>query len=108
MDQEGVGHWVTSMKSLEGKPEIGLRALQILEENFVDAEQYYNIANLYGLLGYKEHCIRTLHKAVSRGFFCHPVFLNDKFLDSVRGGPEFQEILNEARIKHEAFERRYF
>ena len=109
MDQEGIGHWVSSQKNyLEGRPEEGLLSLQKLEENLVDAEQYYNIANLYALLGYKEQCIRTLRKAVSRGFFSYPVFLNDKFLDSVRSEPEFQEVLEEAKIKHEAFGRRYF
>ena len=109
MDQEGVGHWVTSMKSyLEEKSDQGLQALELLEVNLVDAEQYYNIANLYGLLGYKEHCIRTLRIAIDQGFFCYPVFLTDKFLDSVRNEPGFQEVLEEARTKHEEFGRRYF
>ena len=109
MDQEGVGHWVRSMKyHLEGEPEKGLRVLQKLEENLVDAEQFYNIANLYGLLGFNEECIRTLRKAVSRGFFSYPVLQNDSFLDPVRNEPDFLEVLEEARIKHEAFGRRYF
>ena len=109
MDQEGVGHWVSSMKShLEGTRENGLEALQILEKNLVDAEQIYNIANLYGLLGYKEHCIRNLRKAVSRGFFSYPVLRHDLFLNSVRGEPAFLEVLEEARIKHETFGDRYF
>ena len=109
MDQQGVGHWVKSMKNhIEGTPEKGLQVLQVLEKGLVDAEQFYNIANLYGLLGYKEHCIRTLRKTVSRGFFSFPVLQSDSFLDSVRGEPEFHEVLEEARIKHEAFQRRYF
>ena len=109
MDQQGVGNWASIMKSyLEGKPEEGLQVLQKLEENLVDAEQFYNIANLYGLLGYKEQCIRTLRKAVSGGFFCYPVLQNDSFLDPVRNEPEFQELLEEAKVKHEAFGRRYF
>ncbi len=109
MDQEGVGHWVSSMKNhLEGTPENGLEALLILEKNLVDAEQIYNIANLYSLLGYKEHCIRNLRKAVSRGFFSYPVLQHDPFLNSVRDEPAFHEVLEEARVKHEAFERRYF
>jgi TolB-like protein/Tfp pilus assembly protein PilF len=109
MDQQGVGKWVSSMKyHLEGKPELGRQALEILEINLVDAEQYYNLANLYGLLGYKADCIRTLRETVNRGFFCYPVFENDKFLDSVRSEPGFQEILEEVKTIHEEFGRQYF
>lgn len=109
MDQRGVGNWASIMKyQLEGKPETGRKVLEMLEVNLVDAEQIYNIANLYGLLGFKQDCIRNLRKAVSRGFFSYPVLMNDSFLDSVRNEAGFKEILEEAKTKHETFGRRYF
>ena len=109
MDQEGVGHWCLShVHYLKGNPEKALEVLLRLEENLVDAEQYYNMANLYSLFGYKEHCIRILRKTVDGGFFSYPVFMNDQFLDPVRDEPEFQSILEEVKIKHEAFGKKYF
>ena len=109
MDQQGVGKWASSMKHyLDGNPELGRQALEILEINLVDAEQYYNIANLYGLLGYKEDCIRNLRSALDRGFFNYTLFLNDRFLDSVRDEPDFKQVLEEAKAKHEAFGKEFF
>ena len=34
--------------------------------------------------------------------------LNDTFLDPVRDDPEFKEVLNLAKQKHEAFKKKYF
>lgn len=109
LDREGVGHWASVITNyLDGNIEKGFEALSKLEKDLVDPEQIYNIANQYSLLGYKEHCIRNLRKAVSRGFFNYSVLQNDPFLDSVRDEPAFIEVLEEAKMKHEAFGKWYF
>jgi hypothetical protein len=55
------------------------------------------------MLGEKEACIRCLRRAVDGGFFNYPLMSTDKNLDSARDEPEFKKILEEARIKHQAF-----
>jgi hypothetical protein len=60
------------------------------------------------LLGDSDGCIRALKRAVDGGFFNYPFMLEDEFLDSVRDEHGFQEILQEAKRKHEAFRKRFF
>jgi hypothetical protein len=52
------------------------------------------------MLGEKEACIRCLRRAVEGGFFNYPLISSDPKLNLVRDEPEFEEILEEARIKH--------
>jgi len=68
-----------------------------------DAEAWYFISFLYGMLGDTDGCLRCLRRAVDGGFFNYPLMISDKNLDSTREEPEFQEILEEARLKHLAF-----
>lgn len=100
----------TGMKAfIEGNIEAGLDAARKFEQyNIEDAEAWFFIAGLYGLLGDKEGCIRTLQRAVDGGYFNYPFMLTDSFLDSVRDDPEFQRILEMAKAKHEAFKKRFF
>ncbi len=95
--------------SINGNREEGLAAtLKFEEYDIADAEAWYFTAGNYGLLGDKEGCIRCLRKAVDRGFFNYPCMLTDSYLDSARDDPKFQEILEEAKLKHEAFKKRFF
>ena len=104
--QSILGLWVTGMKAAtEGNREEGVSAIQ---SGMFDSEQFYNWANIYGLLGEKSGCVRLLRKAVEGGFFNYPLMLTDSFLDSVRHEPEFQEVLALAKEKHEAFGKQFF
>ncbi|MFQ5688389.1 MAG: tetratricopeptide repeat protein, partial [Candidatus Scalindua sp.] len=102
--------WVDIMKAyIEGDIEKGLSLARSSEQiDYTDGEQWYNHANLYGLLGDEEGCVRLLKKAVEGGFFCYAFMLSDTFLDPVRDNPEFQEVLKSAKKKHEAFKERFF
>jgi serine/threonine protein kinase/tetratricopeptide (TPR) repeat protein len=94
---------------IEGNIDKGLDAARKFEQyNIADAEAWFFIAGLYGLLGDKEGCIRTLQRAVDGGYFNYPFMLTDSFLDSARDDPEFQRILEIAKAKHEAFKKRFF
>ena len=108
--QSVLGLWVTVMKgAIEGNRKQSISAiLKIEQSSMFDSEQWYNWANIYGLLGEKRGCVRLLRKAVEGGFFNYPVMLTDAFLDSVRHEPEFQEVLALAKEKHEAFGKRFF
>jgi serine/threonine protein kinase/tetratricopeptide (TPR) repeat protein len=102
--------WVSGIKAFtEGNIEEGLKAGRKFEQiGISDAEAWYHFAENYGLLGDKEGCVRTLQRAVDGGFFNYPFMRTDSFLDSVRDDPEFQRILKTAKVKHEAFKKKFF
>jgi tetratricopeptide (TPR) repeat protein len=101
---------VTGIKaSIEGNIEEGIDAARKFEQaNITDAEAWYHFAGNYGLLGDRDGCVRALQRAVDGGFFNYPFMLTDSFLDSVRDDPEFQLILEMAKVKHEAFKKKFF
>ena len=102
-----LGRWSKAMLDyINGNRADGLRTIKKLEtSNVFDAEQLYNYANLYGLYGDKENCIRLLKRAVDGGFYCYPFMLKDRFLDPVRNDKKFQEVLNFAKKKYEEFKK---
>jgi hypothetical protein len=58
--------------------------------------------------GDREGCLRNLKKAVDHGYFAYPNILREPLLELVRGTPEFEEILEMARQKHERLRKKYF
>ena len=93
----------------DGNKEECLRILKIREkDNDTDGEPMYYDAAEFALIGDHEGCKRNLQKAIDHGYFNYPLMLNDSYLDSMRDDPEFQEILLEAKLKHEAFKKRFF
>ena len=93
----------------DGNKEECLRILKIREKDndTVGEPMYYDAAE-FALIGDHEGCKRNLQKAIDHGYFNYPLMLNDSYLDSMRDDPEFQEILLEAKLKHEAFKKRFF
>jgi len=72
-----------------------------------DSEVWCELAGYYGLLGFRDGCIRALRNAVDGGYFNYPFINSDPFLESVRNDPEFIEILALAKEKHEAFRKKF-
>ncbi len=100
---------ITYRAIIQGDTLTGLQTLQKREKlNVIDAESLYHLAGDHALLGDKDGCLRSLKKAVEGGYFNYPFMLSDPFLDSVRDDPEFQRILDEAKMKHEAFKKKFF
>ena len=109
LDPNGTaGLWAKALlEYINGNKENGLKLIKTLEmSNTYDGEQIYESANLYGLYGEKEECLRTLIKAIDTGFYCYPFFLNDVFLESVRDDSEFQKLLALTKKKSEDFRKR--
>jgi TolB-like protein len=94
---------------IEGNTQEGLSyAAQYEQIDFTDAEAWYFISFLYGMLGDSEGCIRCLKRAVDGGFFNYPLFIRDPNLDKVRDDPEFQKVLQRARERHMTFKTKFF
>jgi DNA-binding winged helix-turn-helix (wHTH) protein/TolB-like protein len=81
---------------------------QVRERGVGDPEATYKIAEAYAVLGDKISAGRALRTSVESGFFSYPYLARDPLLNDLRSEPEFDEILQKARQRHEAFKRAFF
>jgi DNA-binding winged helix-turn-helix (wHTH) protein/TolB-like protein/Flp pilus assembly protein TadD len=81
---------------------------KIRERGVGDPEAAYKIAQAYAVLGDKTSALRALRTSVGSGFFSYPYITKDPLLTDLRNEPEFNEVLNIAHQRHEAFKRRFF
>ncbi len=102
------GNWAKAMLYYaNGDNKGALNVLKIINMKYVyDGEEFYNCANMYGLLGDEKDCIYYLNKAIKHGFYNYPLMLNDTFLKSVRNNPEFKKTLETAKNKSEKFQEK--
>jgi len=100
----------TAMKALiEGETETARMAMTELEQtNPADAELWFTVAEIYGLLGDAGSSARTLEEGVNRGYFNYPYMVSNSFFDRVRSAPEFQNVLEMAKVRHDTFKERFF
>jgi DNA-binding winged helix-turn-helix (wHTH) protein/TolB-like protein len=99
--------------SIHGRKTDGLNLLgglerKIRERGVGDPEGTYKIAEAYAVLGDKISAMRTLRMGVESGFFSYPYLSKDPLLNDLRHEPEFEQTLNTARQRHEAFKRAFF
>ncbi len=73
-----------------------------------DPEGTYKIAQAYAVLGDKPSALRVLRTSVGCGFFSDPYIAKDPLLNDLHNEPEFNEILNIARQRHDAFKSSFF
>jgi DNA-binding winged helix-turn-helix (wHTH) protein/TolB-like protein/Tfp pilus assembly protein PilF len=87
-----------------------LRGLEskITERGVGDPEAAYKVAQAFAVLGDKVSALRMLRRSVESGFFCYPYVAADPLLNSLRSEPEFGQILEIARQRHEAFKASFF
>ena len=100
----------TAMKGLiEGETKTARTAMTELEQTHpADAEIWFTIAEIYGLLGDAASTARTLEEGVNRGYFNYTFMVSDSFFDRVRSAPEFKRVLEMAKVRHEAFKQKFF
>ena len=76
--------------------------------NLSDGEGWYYLAGMYCVNQDVVKCIEMLDTAIERGYFAYPHILRCRLLDAARENPEFDMVLEKARLKHEAFKARFF
>ena len=81
---------------------------KVRDQGVGDPEGTYKIAQAYAALGDKTSALRTLRMSVESGFFSYPYLSKDPLLNDLRHEPEFDQILNTARQRHEAFKTAFF
>lgn len=111
MDPDGIlGLWATGvLAALEGDYARGVEAARKWEEaDLSDGEGWFYLAGIYCLNQEIDKCISALDRAVEGGAFEYSHWLDCRFLDPARGNPDFESVLERARVKHEAFKERFF
>jgi DNA-binding winged helix-turn-helix (wHTH) protein/TolB-like protein len=81
---------------------------KIAERGVGDPEAFYKIAQAYAALGDKTSTLRVLRQSVESGFFCYPYISSDPLLNTVRGEAGFEQLVNLARQRHQAFRKKFF
>jgi DNA-binding winged helix-turn-helix (wHTH) protein/TolB-like protein len=81
---------------------------QIRERGVGDPEAAYKIAQAYAVLGDKISALRLLHASVQAGFFSYPYIAEDPLLENLHNQPDFNEVLNMARQRHDSFKNSFF
>jgi hypothetical protein len=99
--------------SIKRQPARGLELLQqtvakVEDSGVSDAEGMYKLAQAFAVLGDKASALHMLRHSIGGGFFCFPYFQSDPLLENIRGESEFQNLLNEARTRHEQFQKTFF
>ncbi len=80
---------------------------KIRERGVGDPEGTYKIAQAYAVLGDRISALSVLRMSVESGFFNYPYINKDPLLNDLHGEPEFAQILNIARQRHEAFKNSF-
>ena len=93
---------------LEGTGEAWIHRIRELEQTIVDAEAIYLWAVINVMLDDNQHGLQMLDKAVKQGYFPYRTFEINPFLDPVKKDPEFKRILEDAKVKSEAFRAKHF
>ncbi|MFQ5632058.1 MAG: hypothetical protein ACE5I1_25080, partial [bacterium] len=100
---------ISLLSALDGDYQRGIKATRKWEDaNLVDGEGWYYVAGLYCRNMEIGKGISVLDKAVEKGYFAYSHMLKCPFLDPARGNPAFDTILEKARLKHEAFKKKFF
>jgi len=110
-DPDGIlGLWAIGVVSaLDQDYGRGIEAARKWEDaNLSDGQGWYYLAGVYCLNEEVDKCISVLDTAVDRGYFAYPHMLKCRFLDSARGNPKLDVVLEKARVKHEAFKTKFF
>jgi DNA-binding winged helix-turn-helix (wHTH) protein/TolB-like protein len=99
--------------SIQQRPEEGLVLLRglegkITERGVGDPEGTYKIAQAYAVLGDKKSALRVLRMSVESGFFSYPYIAKDPLLTDLHGERDFDQVLNVARQRYEAFKASFF
>jgi DNA-binding winged helix-turn-helix (wHTH) protein/TolB-like protein len=95
-------------RKAEGLNLLGGLESKIRERGVGDPEGTYKIAQAYAVLGDKISAMRALRMSVESGFLQLSVHLRDPLLNDLRREPEFDQTLNTARQRHEAFKNAFF
>lgn len=81
---------------------------EIEQKGVGDSEAVYKVAQVYAVLGEKGSALRVLRRSIETGFFCYGYIRSDPLLENLRVEPEWNNLLDIARNRHESFRSTFF
>jgi eukaryotic-like serine/threonine-protein kinase len=104
------GLYLASLRALlQGNRDESVRASdEIGQSSFRDPEGLFYQGRQLAYQGEKPMALEMLARAVHKGFFCYPALLRDPWLDSLRGAPEFVDLLRHAQEMYRNAVRAFF
>jgi len=113
LEQEASGslyHTALAMKHIIHKNyQDAFNEMQKFEsENPPDSEWWFSISRIYGLMGDEISCVRTLERAIDKGYYNYPYIQTGLYFDRVRKGQNFQRVVLKAKKKYEDFKLKYY
>jgi tetratricopeptide (TPR) repeat protein len=78
---------------------------ELERQDIVDGERHYRLVHFAVFAGRTDRALQHLQISVDGGFFNAPYIARDPWLTPLRGLPQFAQILNVARARHEAVQR---
>jgi DNA-binding winged helix-turn-helix (wHTH) protein/TolB-like protein/Tfp pilus assembly protein PilF len=96
--------------AIRNQPAEGRQYLKKLEADYppADGEMLYKMAQAYASLGDTPSALRLLRQTIDHNFYCYACFLRDPLIVSLHGEPQYVDLMNLARQRHENFKRQYF
>jgi tetratricopeptide (TPR) repeat protein len=88
-----------SRLALEGKKDEGLKVVESFWQKDFDPEGLYFTARVLAKLDEADASLSMLTRMVDGGFFCSTILLRDPWLESIRGTPAFDVIVQRAEAK---------
>ena len=96
---------VAARTLLEGDEEASAAAAsRVAASEFSDPEGLFYLARHLSHLGQTAPALELMKRVVDGGFFCHPIFARDPWLDPLRKKPAFTRLLERAESGHHAAE----
>lgn len=100
-------------QSIAGQRDAALKTLGDTEDEMEargvsDAESMFKISQAYAVLGDKHAALHALSHTIDGGFFCYACFVSDPLLAGIRGEPEFQRLIEQARQRQDQFKAQFF
>jgi serine/threonine protein kinase/tetratricopeptide (TPR) repeat protein len=98
-----LGLFVQLAQSLiEGRLVIDLARARELANDFNDPEGQYYLARSFARLGDDEGALSAMTRSVDGGYSCYPAFIGDPWFARLRGRPDFDALIERARMGYEA------
>ena len=100
----------TALKAIvEGDTVKARAAIMAFEQtDITDAELWYYVAELYSGLGDVSNTARALEEGINRGYFNYPHMNSASWFKAFHRDPEFQRVIEKARIRYDAFLERFY
>jgi hypothetical protein len=79
----------------------------VAARKYTDHHVAYSLGAAYAQLGRPREAVEWLRRAAETGFPCHPWYARDPLLAPLRGGHEFQRLIQELHAGQRAAQERY-